>query len=100
MSKNVVALIARIRSRQKRVADRHPDLTPEARGLLGMTLNLAEAGALADQIDRGRGLTVGRFFLCAPRYGKIGIITGDGEGGEFPETALAAVLEKFYRENF
>ena len=47
-------------------------------------------------------VSVGKLTLYRVRgFPKLFIeITDDGEGGEFDETELAKVIEKFYNENF
>jgi len=43
---------------------------------------------------------VGEYTLCRQSEGKIWIQHDDAEGGEFTESLLAEVIEKFYKEHF
>jgi hypothetical protein len=98
----ITEIIGRIRQQQRRIVHDHPSLAPNVRGRLAMGLSIEEAGLLADVVEARRGaLRVGRFALWNAGFGKVGItLVGDGEGGEFSEVDLAAVVEKFYGANF
>ena len=101
MSSNALEVIAKIRERQRRLADQHPQMDMKARQQLGMALTVNEAAALADLLRDTDYFHIGKFDLWYVRDGKIGItLRGDGEGGEFSEAELAAVVMKFYQEQF
>lgn len=99
----VAEVVARIRERQRRVAENHPTLAQEGRERLVMGLSIAEAAALADALEERRrgGVILGRLIVRNTRPGKVSIVRyGDGEGGEFAEAGLAEVVEGFFAREF
>ena len=96
---DIAGVIAKIRSRQLRLTENHPQMSTKDRQQLSMTLSVNEAAALADVV--ADSFSIGKFDLWRAGEGKIGItLHGDGEGGEFSEAELAAVVMKFYQEQF
>ena len=101
MNSSVLEVICKIRARQRRLADQHPQMSMEARQQLGMALTVNEAAALVDHIRDTDYFRIGEFDLWNAGSGKIGItLRGDGEGGESSEADLAVVIGDFYRECF
>ena len=97
----VKTVIDKIRQRQSRLAQDYPTLTRETREALDANLSVSEAALLADALARGT-IIIGKFAIYARNgTGRVGIyLHGDGEGGEFEESALAEVVRRFYEENF
>ena len=53
---------------------------------------------MSQQEDR---ITIGKYVLTKLENGGVWIeVSRDGEGGEFDESAIAAAIEKLYKEQF
>lgn len=49
----------------------------------------------------GDRITIGKYVLTKLENGGVWIeVSRDGEGGEFDESAIAAAIEKLYKEQF
>lgn len=61
-------------------------------------------GVCTSCLGRLPGITLGTISIHHITQGKVWMAVASGpasgEGGQFPEPLLAAVVEKFYRENF